>query len=191
MDIEEIKRLIKIDLNNRRLSAGDPIYGRVFADMQFKNFINVDYDKLNSAIKELINEGYFQLIDKNDALYHSDLMDNNLHKVRLKNNFERSRYMKKYISDDGRYEVVLDIEKQSIISFSIDTVKQVAPDMRLKSKVKVMDYEEENTLFKMRYNNYFIRVTKNDTVELYNYIDNLSLIGGGPALISILNLSNS
>ena len=99
--------------------------------------------------------------------------------------------MKKYISDDGRYEVVLDIEKQSIISFSIDTVKQVAPDMRLKSKVKVMDYEEENTLFKMRYNNYFIRVTKNDTVELYNYIDNLSLIGGGPALISILNLSNS
>lgn len=86
MDIEEIKRLIKIDLNNRGLSAGDPIYGRVFADMQFKNSINVDYNKLSSAIKELINEGYFQLIDKNDALYHSDLMDNNLPKVRLKNN---------------------------------------------------------------------------------------------------------
>ena len=50
--------------------------------MQFKNFINVDYDKLNSAIKELINEGYFQLIDKNDALYHSGLMDNNLPKIR-------------------------------------------------------------------------------------------------------------
>lgn len=107
MDIEEIKRLIKIDLNNRGLSAGDPIYGRVFVDMQFKNSINVDYNKLSSAIKELINEGYFQLIDKNDALYRSDLMDNNLPKVRLKMIFERSRHMQKYISDDGIYEVIL------------------------------------------------------------------------------------
>lgn len=55
----------------------------------------------------------------------------------------------------------------------------------------VIDCQKENTLFKMRYNNYFIRVTKNNTVELYNYIDNLALIGGGTALISILNLSNS
>ena len=189
MDIEEIKRLIKIDLNNRGLSAGDPIYGRVFVDMQFKNSINVDYNKLSSAIKELINEGYFQLIDKNDALYRSDLMDNNLPKVRLKMIFERSRHMQKYISDDGIYEVIFDIEKQNIISFSIDTVKQVAPDARLKPKVR--DYQKENTLFRMRYNNYFIRVTKNNTVELYKYIDDLVLVENSPALISILNLSNS
>lgn len=86
MDIKEIKRLIKIDLNGKRLSAGDPIYGRIFADMQVKNFPNLNYNEISLAINELIAEGYFQLIDKNDTLYHSDLMDNNLPKVRLKNN---------------------------------------------------------------------------------------------------------
>lgn len=54
-----------------------------------------------------------------------------------------------------------------------------------------MDDEKENTLFKMRYNNYFIRVTKNNTVELYKYIDNLALVKNSSNLISILNLSNS
>lgn len=68
-------------------------------------------------------------------------------------------------------------------------MKQVAPDARLKPKVR--DYQKENTLFKMRYNNYFIRVTKNNTVELYKYIDDLVLVENSPALISILNLSNS
>lgn len=99
--------------------------------------------------------------------------------------------MQKYTSNDNEHEVILDMEVQSVISLSINKVRQVAPDIRLKSKVNVIDYQKENTLFKMRYNNYFIRVTKNNTVELYNYIDNLALIGGGPALISILNLSNS
>lgn len=97
--------------------------------------------------------------------------------------------MRKYVSDDDKYEIILNIEKQSVISLSIDRVKQVAPDIRL--KYKVMDDEKENTLFKMRYNNYFIRVTKNNTVELYNYIDDLALVPNSPALISILNLSNS
>ena len=189
MDIKEIKRLIKIDLNNRGLSSGDPIYGRIFADMQFKNSPNLDYNEISLAINELIAEGYFQLIDKNDTLYHSDLMDNNLPKVILKNNIEGRKHMQKYVSDNNKNEIILNIEKQSVISLSIDRVKQVAPDIRLKHKV--MDYKKEDTLFKMRYNNYFIRVTKNNTVELYNYIDDLALVPNSPALISILNLSNS
>lgn len=191
MNIKEIKRLIKIDLNNRGLSSGDPIYGRIFADMQVKNFPNLNYNEISLAINELIAEGYFQLIDKNDTLYHSDLMDNNLPKVRLKNNIEERKYMQKYVSDDNKNEIILNIEKQRVISLSIDRVKQVAPDISLKYKYKVKDFQKENTLFKMRYNNYFIRVTKNNTVELYKYIDDLALVPNSPALISILNLSNS
>lgn len=191
MDIKEIKRLIKIDLNSRRLSAGDPIYGRIFADMQVKNFPSLNYNEISLAINELIAEGYFQLIDKNDKLYHSDLMDNNLPKVRLKNNIEGRKHIQKYVSDDNKNEIILNIEKERVISLSIDRVKQVAPDISLKYKYEVKDFQKENTLFKIRYNNYFIRVTKNNTVELYKYIDYLALVPNSPALISILNLSNS